>query len=432
MPKRTRKKKKSGAGPVVAVVLAFVIIISLLVYYSAKESAPVVESLVTVNGVPITQEDLDFQYNLLPEAYRAQLTKEEVLDQIINEELVMQEAKRVGITVTPEDVNTEVQRILQSSGLTVQDLQKNLEHFNVTMEEFERLVERQLLIRGYTTRELVTQEPADADLEALYGSTKDQYAVPEQVTVRHILVSSQRDDAAKLAKSIYDDVRAGDDFCALVLNTSDDKGSRETCGEYTFARNYMVKEFEDASFAMQPGDFRLIQSMFGYHIIEKIADLPAHTKAFAEVKDDVRAAYVSLDQSKQYAALISGLRDKATIVFASEEQAPQMDVPAAEPVETQPAGTQATVTVKAAEQPPAETVVEDELACIARNAILYGATWSADTLDAQAQFEGKGLKVIMCDETECQGVDAYPTWRAGTTTLVGRQTIAQLKTATGC
>ena len=97
------------------------------------------------------------------------------------------------------------------------------------------------------------------------------------VRPRHILVSlkqnatkAQSDSALVRADSIYNALIKGADFAELAQRCSDDKGSARRGGDLSWVqRGYMVKEFEDAIFAMKPGEIsKPILSPFGYHIIK--------------------------------------------------------------------------------------------------------------------------------------------------------------------
>jgi parvulin-like peptidyl-prolyl isomerase len=86
----------------------------------------------------------------------------------------------------------------------------------------------------------------------------------EQVWAQHILVPE-----AALANTISEKLKAGEDWYALVDEYSTDEGSKAQGGELGwFGRGQMVKEFEDAAFAMQVGEIsEPVQSQFGWHII---------------------------------------------------------------------------------------------------------------------------------------------------------------------
>jgi hypothetical protein len=63
-------------------------------------------------------------------------------------------------------------------------------------------------------------------------------------------------------------------FCDLVQNYSSDFGSVANCGEYTFGRGQMVPEFEEAGYDMVPGELRVVQTTYGFHIMLKVEDIP--------------------------------------------------------------------------------------------------------------------------------------------------------------
>src|SRR5581483_796876 len=109
----------------------------------------------------------------------------------------------------------------------------------------------------------------------------------EEVRARHILISTQpqppapgakpgeqpkplsKDEARKKAEEVLAKVRKGEDFAALAKQYSDDAGSKDKGGEYTFGRGQMVAEFEKAAFNMKPGEVSdLVETQFGFHIIK--------------------------------------------------------------------------------------------------------------------------------------------------------------------
>jgi peptidyl-prolyl cis-trans isomerase D len=136
----------------------------------------------------------------------------------------------------------------------------------------------------------------DADLQAYYNQHKDAYAVKEQVKARHILIavpqgSDAKTDAAAKAKAqgILDQLRKGGDFAALAKANSDDPGSKDSGGELGFfTKGKMVPAFEQAAFALKPGQISdLVKTDFGYHIIQAEEHDQAHEKTLAEVKPEI-------------------------------------------------------------------------------------------------------------------------------------------------
>jgi parvulin-like peptidyl-prolyl isomerase len=434
-----RKKPKTSFVPYIIAALGIIIIL-IAINMWPKQS----DVAATVNGQEITDKDLDFQYKLLPDAYKQTFSREQVLEQIIDEELIVQAAQRSDVAVTDEDVQTRVQQIMAQNDLSANDLQTNLDNLNITQAQFEKLIRRQLTIDRYFNQTLSVSVPDDATLEAIYNISKSQYAIPEQVTVRHVLISQQREDAALVAKRVYDAVRNGTDFCYLVENASDDRGSRETCGLYTFPRGFMVPPFEQAAFSMTPGEVRMVQTEFGYHIIEKINSSPAGFKTFADVRPELLLEFQSAEHNQQYRKLVDMLRSQATIAYANgttigPAQPPSISpAPVAEPIAPMPPAEPVPETVVSPEpttpEVPPAAVDENLFSCIAGKATLYGTTWSTDTRDIRELFTKKGasLNYIACDGGGCPGIKAYPTWKIDGQEYLGRMTIDELKTATNC
>ncbi|MDD9954336.1 MAG: peptidylprolyl isomerase [Candidatus Woesearchaeota archaeon] len=446
-PKKSRENTFFLLGLLALVIL--LIIVSLYTYMPKDTTTVPSENtvLVTVNGKQITQNALDFQYDLLPPSYKAAASKEVVLEQIVDEELIVQAAQEAGFTVSQEDVHEQVQGIIAGNGVTPEELAENLDQFGVTMEQFEGLIERQLLIQAYLDDVITVGETSEADIKNIYDASPERFTIAEQAKVRHILVSTQREDAAIIAKDAYDRAQAGDDFCDLVKETTDDRGSRETCGEYTFPRGMMVPKFEEASFAMDIGEFRMIQTEFGYHVIEKLEDIAAGMQPFDEVQTQIKNDFENSEFLRQRQALVSGLRDEATITYDAvvpketpePEAAPVVsdeDVLAEAPVEE---AVEAPPVVEPSTEPVEVMPAKNDdptLNCIAKKVTLYGASWNQDTQDALGKFEGVDLPYIACDEkgSSCfeREISAYPTWMIDGERYLGPQSVEVLAQLTEC
>lgn len=140
-----------------------------------------------------------------------------------------------------------------------------------------------------------------ADVAHEYTSQQDQYRLPDRVKVRHILISlppagpdgkpdPKAVDAARAkAEAILKQVKAGGDFAELAKKNSQDPGSAANGGELGWVvKGQTVPEFEKAAFALNPGQTSdLVQTSYGFHIIQTEAKETAHVKPLAEVKDSI-------------------------------------------------------------------------------------------------------------------------------------------------
>jgi peptidyl-prolyl cis-trans isomerase D len=148
-----------------------------------------------------------------------------------------------------------------------------------------------------------------AEVEARYRDTIATYSTPEQVRASHILFKTEgKDEAAvrKLADSVLAKARSGADFAALARQYSDDDASKVNGGDLDyFGRGTMYKEFEDAAWALQPGQISdVIKSPAGLHIIKLTDKRAAATRSLAEVRSQIEDA-IRLEKARAEATRLA-------------------------------------------------------------------------------------------------------------------------------
>jgi peptidyl-prolyl cis-trans isomerase D len=143
----------------------------------------------------------------------------------------------------------------------------------------------------------VTQD----ELQSYYNQHRDQYRVPEQAKVSHILIKTPLPgpdgkvdekgvaEAQKRAEDILKQLKAGANFEDLAKKYSEDPGSAKEGGSLGWiGKGRTVPEFEKAAFSQPIGKVGdLVKSSYGFHIIRVDARQDAHLKTLEEVKDQI-------------------------------------------------------------------------------------------------------------------------------------------------
>jgi len=133
----------------------------------------------------------------------------------------------------------------------------------------------------------------EAEIKAAYDDRMAEFSELEQRQARHILIKVKSDAwqglrtaARKKIEAVQARLKAGEDFAKLAKEVSQD-GSAAKGGDLGwFKQGAMVSAFDKAVFAMNKGDISdIIETQFGYHIIQLNDIRPAHEKSYAEVKN---------------------------------------------------------------------------------------------------------------------------------------------------
>jgi peptidyl-prolyl cis-trans isomerase D len=144
-------------------------------------------------------------------------------------------------------------------------------------------------------------EPTAKEIQAYYDEHRDEYRSPEQVKVRHILIKTPLpgpdgkvdpagvEQARKKAEDILKQLKAGGDFAELAKKYSEDTASAKEGGSLGWIeRGRTVPEFEKVAFSLPKGSTSdLVESSYGFHIIQVEDKQDAHVKTLEEVKAQI-------------------------------------------------------------------------------------------------------------------------------------------------
>ena len=174
------------------------------------------------------------------------------------------------------------------------------EYFDAHSEEFKvppKVKVEYLTFKHDKHREEV--EVTEEDVEEYYDLNSEKYAEPEKIEARHILIKTaaadgEEEKAKKRAKieSLLAQARGGVDFSLLATQHSEDAGTAKKGGDLGFfERGKMVPQFDEAAFALKPGEISdVVESRYGFHIIKVDDYAESHIKTLDEVKEEINKA----------------------------------------------------------------------------------------------------------------------------------------------
>jgi len=297
----------------------------------AEEEQPSKDRVAVVNGTVITRADLDKEMNRLlwqrfrmgrPVAETASSEIErEALENLIDFELLCQESREKGIKVD-EAALDERMEATKKRYPTDAEYENALSSMDLSESEmraqFERAISIEQLIEEYFAHNVAVSEE---EARAYYDENPDSFKRPEQVRASHILIrfdpqadESQKSEAREKLENIRRKLQEGGDFAALAQEFSDCPSGANGGDLGYFRRGQMTKPFEDAAFALSPGEVSdIVETRFGYHLI-KLAEKKAETPIpFEEVREKLGQYLKKKKVQGQVTTHLEQLKEKAEV-----------------------------------------------------------------------------------------------------------------------
>jgi peptidyl-prolyl cis-trans isomerase SurA len=275
---------------------------SVLFVAAACKKAPPENVAAEVNSRPITYEELEKQYRLQfpspsSEASEDQiaLQKLEVLRSMIDSEIMLQRAEKLGLLAADSDVEAKFNEI--KAPYTKEEFQKQLDARKITVDELRAQLRRELSLQKLFNKEITSHiSITDKDVADFYERNKASFNLAEpQVHLAQILVTPQPDPNVRNLRSdkaqneeqakqkiqmIEARLRQGEDFAMIAQNFSEDPNSAANGGDIGFiplsALEQAHPELRKMVMTLQPGQISpIIRTAEGYRILRVISKEPA-------------------------------------------------------------------------------------------------------------------------------------------------------------
>jgi len=334
---------KSYFGQICLFLLLFLAVMTLPVAYAQTEETPepqaktaeketqLPENAAMVNGKAISYDTFSVEVEMqrrrlqqqgrqIPDAVMPRL-RAQVLESLINEELLYQEALKKKVIVPKEDIDQELAKI-KKQFKTQEEFEKTLGNMHMSEADVHQQLLQRAMIQKLLDAEVVSGvEVKDSEVKSFYGANPKYFQQPEQIHARHILikVGSDADDAEKAeARKKIDALKkrldTGEDFGELARVESEGPSSTRGGDLGFFGKGQMVKPFEDAAFALKKDQISdVVQTQFGYHLIQKLDHKDARTVPFEEAKARIVENLRKERIQKEIQAYVTSLHKTAKI-----------------------------------------------------------------------------------------------------------------------
>jgi len=278
--------------------------------------------------------------------------QKDVLREMIDEQLLLEKGKELGITGETETVK-QLDKMRQEMGLpTMQALEDEAKKQGISFEDYKesirtRVVTQQVIGQEVGSKIHITNE----EVQDFYNKHSQEMVGPEEITLSEILVSTQpktqadksgqqqntatKDTAEKpeeqkaedpalvakaeaKAKFIYTQLKTGAKFDDLAKKESDGSTAAQGGPLGTFKKGELAKEFEDKTLSLQPGEFtEPIRTKQGFLILKVDAHRSAGVPPLKQVEDKIREAIYSQKLEPAARAYLAKLREQAYIEVKS-------------------------------------------------------------------------------------------------------------------
>lgn len=289
--------------------------------------------LATVGNETITKGDLDkeigpqlkqqfgddYETNTKV-ADQVKQAKQQGLDNLVTEKILLQEADKLGLKPSDDELNSKVndainqykaqypgegqwEGVLEQNGMTEDQLKELIRN-----NDIEQAVQ-QNIVKDVTV--------TDSDVQTYYNQNKDsKYTTGAGANAAHILIAEKASDGSidydaslKKANDIKAQLDAGADFATLAKKYSADTGSKDKGGDLGFVpynSTQYVAEFMNGFKNLKEGEISApVKSQYGYHIIKATGLKAAQVTPFDQVKDQIKSTLLQQKQSDAFNSKIA-------------------------------------------------------------------------------------------------------------------------------
>lgn len=275
------------------------------------------EHVATVNGEKIYLDEyrgrLSMQKGILsPRAFQRSINKrelleDELLDAIILERLILQQADRLDLSISKKELEKKIEEIQKDYGDNFTDL---LASVSMRYDDWREQVRRDLMIAAVIDREVTSKIMiTNMEIEDFFNDHPKFCATEARVHAWQIVVHDE-----EKAHAIKDRLNSGEDFSKLAREASIGPEAAKGGDLGMVYRESMPDPLDGSLFALPKGAVsNVIKSVYGYHILMVTNVFPARERNLADCREDIVAALTAQKEEASFFAWLEILKAKAEI-----------------------------------------------------------------------------------------------------------------------
>ena len=252
---------------------------------NVEASLPPETILASFGDHTITLGEFNQLWEEVPEEYKLQLDKSMMLDQMISEKLIIQEAKNMG-----------------------------LEEDNYVLEQIKKMTE-QILVQALIEKEILDKvDVNDEEVLEYYEQNMDSFTEKEQIHLYNILLETEEE-----AQDILAQLKAGGDFSEIAKEKSTGPSAAQGGDLEYLSKGTIIPEIDEVVFGLEVEELSgIVKTDFGFHILKITDKKPETVKTLEEVKEDIIQTLLPTKQKEAFDNFLKELKGKIEIEINEE------------------------------------------------------------------------------------------------------------------
>jgi peptidyl-prolyl cis-trans isomerase SurA len=319
----------------------------ILLGCQSKQGGP--DVMASVDGRQIYRTDVEKYYQnqtagseQQPVAEQATSLRLSILRELIDDEILMRRAEKLGLLATDDEVDRKLSEI--KSPYTQEQFDQKLKEKKITLDDFKHDLRRSLTVEKVMNKEITSKiNVTDQDIANYYNAHRSEFNLIEpRYHLAQILVTTQPNpqvhnlksdkaqneaEARKKVQMLMNRLDSGEDFATVAMNYSEDAESSSNGGDLGFTPESSLRNTDpftrDAVMKLKGGQYSPVitlanpatKQVFGFRIVKLISKEPAGQRELADpqVQNAIRQQIIDRREQLLKAAYYEDLRDHAKV-----------------------------------------------------------------------------------------------------------------------